>query len=96
MHVLHLIALGLVFIAGRGVFLYFRPWRPCRWCRPGGLLGGSLLAQMAGHRPEQRKRGRHCWRCKGKGKKETRRWGAWHVHKVKDSLIRAWQERGLD
>jgi hypothetical protein len=33
-----------------------------------------------------------CWRCKGT--KLTRRFGAYHVHKVKLSLIQAWDERG--
>ena len=39
------------------------------------------------------KKGR-CWRCKGR--KLTRRPGAYHVHKVKLSLLRAWTERGSD
>jgi hypothetical protein len=92
-HVLDLIALVLVLILGRGIFLYFRPWRECRWCRPGGVLGGSWLARLAGHEPKRRPK-RGCWRCSRR--RQTRRWGAWHVHKVKDSLIRAWQERGMD
>lgn len=37
------------------------------------------------------RRGRSCWRCKGT--KLTRRLGAYHVHKVKLSLIQAWEER---
>jgi len=83
----------LAVIAGRAVFLYFRPWRPCRWCRPGGLLGGSILAALAGHEAKPRRR-RSCWRCHGR--KLTRRWGAWHVHKTRLSLIQAWEERGDD
>jgi len=86
-------AVVLVVIAGRAVFLHFWPCRPCRWCRPGGLLGGSLPAQMAGVKPEHRRK-RRCWRCKGT--KLTRRWGAFHVHKVKLSLLQAWDERGPD
>jgi len=74
-------------------FLYFKPYRACRWCRPGGLLGGSLPARLAGHKPKP-KRGRRCWRCRGR--KLTRRWGAWHVHKAKESLAQAWSERGAD
>jgi len=45
-------------------------------------------------RNQHRRRGRRCWRCKGT--RLTRRWGAWHAHKIKDSLVRAWQERGAD
>lgn len=83
-------AVVLVLIAGRAAFLHFWPYRPCRWCRPGGLLGGSLPARMAGVKPARRRK-RRCWRCKGT--KLTRRWGAFHVHKVKLSLIQAWDER---
>lgn len=83
----------LVVIAGRAVFLHFKPYRPCRWCRPGGLLGGSLPARLAGAGPGRRRK-RRCWRCKGT--KLTRRWGAFHVHKVKLSLLQAWDERGPD
>jgi hypothetical protein len=50
---------------------------------------------------------RECWWCKGTGRarwrpglcfrchghKLTRRLGAYHVHKVKQSLIQAWDER---
>ena len=86
-------AVVLVLIAGRAVFLHFWPYRPCRWCRPGGLLGGSLPARPAGVKPERRRK-RRCRRCKGT--KLTRRWGAFHVHKVKLSLIQAWNERRSD
>jgi hypothetical protein len=85
-------AVVLLAILGRAAFMYFKPYRPCRWCRPGGLLGGSLPARLAGHKPKRRRRG--CWRCKGR--KLTRRWGAYHVHKVKLSLLQAWDERGSD
>jgi hypothetical protein len=88
-----LAAFVLLLILGRGVFVYFWPYRECRWCRPGGLLGGSVPARMAGHQPGRRRK-RHCWRCRGT--KLTRRLGAWHTHKVKDSLVRAWEERGTD
>jgi hypothetical protein len=86
-------AVILVAIAGRAAFLHFWPYRPCRWCRPGGLLGGSLPARLAGVKPARRRK-RRCWRCRGT--KLTRRWGAFHVHKVKLSLLQAWDERGSD
>jgi len=38
-----------------------------------------------------RRWGRRCWRCRGT--KLTRRLGARQVHKVKLSLLQAWQER---
>lgn len=40
-------------------------------------------------RGKPRRRG--CWRCNGK--RLTRRFGAYHVHKVKLSLLQAWDER---
>jgi hypothetical protein len=92
-HVIEVAAVVLVIIAGRAVFLHFKPYRTCRWCRPGGLLGGSLPARLAGVKPAARRR-RRCWRCKNT--KLTRRWGAFHVHHVKLSLIQAWDERGSD
>jgi hypothetical protein len=91
MSILHLIALGLVVVLGRLVFAYYCPFRECRWCRPGGVAGGSVPGRLAGHQPKQRQRKRRCWRCKGT--KLTRRWGAWHAHKVRDSLIRAREEQ---
>jgi hypothetical protein len=92
MTVLTLIAFVLLAILGRGVFLLVRPYRTCRRCRPGGLLGGSLPAIAAGVKPVRRRRGR-CWRCKGT--RQTRRWGAFHVHKVKLSLLQAWGREGV-
>jgi len=77
-------------LAGRGVFVYLKPYRTCRWCRPGGLADGTWLARHLADPPARRKRGR-CWRCKGT--RLTRRFGAWHMHKIKDSLVRAWEER---
>jgi hypothetical protein len=35
--------------------------------------------------------GRRCWRCKGA--RRTRRLGARQAHKVKLSLLQAWEER---
>jgi hypothetical protein len=93
MHVIEtgfeLAAAILLAVLGRAVFVYFRPWRECRWCRPGGLLGGSLPARIGGHEPRP-KRGRRCWRCKRT--KLTRRLGAKQMHKVKLSLRQAWEE----
>jgi hypothetical protein len=89
---LHLIAFGLLAILGRGIFVFLAPVRKCRWCRPGGLIGGSIVAWLAGHEPPPRRRRRRgCWRCGGH--QLTRRWGAYHMHKVKLSLIQAWEER---
>lgn len=90
-HALQVAAVVLLAVLGRGVFLHYFPYRECRWCRPGGLAGGSLPARMAGAKPGKRRR-RGCWRCKGT--RQTRRWGAYHVHKVKLSLLQAWDERG--
>ena len=38
----------------------------------------------------RRRRRRNCWRCKGIG--QTRRWGAWHTHKLVLALREAWAE----
>lgn len=65
-------AIVLLAITGRAVFVYFSPYRECRWCR-------------------NRRRGRRCWRCKGT--RRTRRFGARQVHKVRLSLLQAWDER---
>ena len=80
-------------IVGRAAYVYARPYRTCRWCRPGGLIGGSLPARLAGYRAGPRRRTR-CWRCKRT--RLTRRLGAYHMHKVRDSLARAWEERGSE
>lgn len=87
---LELLAVILLATLGRAVFLYFCPYRQCRWCRPGGLIGGSIPARLAGHEPRTR-RPRRCWRCKGT--RLTRRLGARHVHRVRLSLGQAWNER---
>ena len=85
-------AVVLLVILGRAVLVFFSPYRECRWCRPGGLIGGSLPARIAGHEPgRRRRRGRSCWRCRRT--KQTRRLGAKHVHKVRLSLLQAWEER---
>jgi len=67
----------LLFTALYALFLLFKPYRKCRWCAK-----DSLLSRLPG-------RGL-CWRCHGH--KVTRRFGAYHVHKVKLSLIQAWDE----
>lgn len=61
-------------VLGRAVFVHFKPYRDCRWCKGTG----------------RRKGRRRCWRCKGR--RLTRRLGAYHVHKIKLSLLQAWQE----
>ena len=82
-------------VLGRVTFAHFRPYRTCRWCRPGGLIGGSIPFRMAaaraGYEPSRRRK-RGCWRCKGT--RLTRHLGAYHVHKVRLALIRAREERG--
>lgn len=75
--------------AGYALFVFLKPYRQCRWCRPGSLLGGSVLATLARHKPRPRKP-RRCWRCKGH--RLTRRLGAYHVHKVRQSLGLAFEE----
>jgi hypothetical protein len=92
-HIIELAAIVLVVIAGRAAFLHFWPYRPCRWCRKGGLIRGSWPAVLLGVKPGKRRR-RRCWRCGNT--KLTRRWGAFQVHHVKLSLIHAWNERGAD
>jgi hypothetical protein len=77
-------------LPGLLLFAYVKPYRTCRWCRPGGLIRGSVIARMAGHEPKRRRR-RGCWRCKGT--KLTRRLGAKQVHKVKLALLQARDER---
>lgn len=83
-------AFALLAVLSRAVFLYFRPERACRWCRPGGLIRGSLIGRLI--EPELKpRRKRSCWRCK-----TTRRYwrlGARHVHELKLSMQQAWDER---
>jgi hypothetical protein len=66
-------AVVLLAVLAWAVFVHFRPYRECRWCR------------------NRRRPGRRCWRCKGT--RLTRRLGAQQVHKVKLSLLQAWEER---
>ena len=88
---LHLIALILLAILGPLVCVYFCTHRECRHCRPGGLIGGSLPARLAGHEPRpRRRRKRLCLRCGGQ--QLTRRWGAYHMQKLKLSLLEAWED----
>jgi hypothetical protein len=90
MRVLEMVAVILLAVAGRAVFVYFSPYRTCRWCRSGGLVGGSLLARIGGHQPRA-KRKRGCWRCRGT--RLTRRLGAKQAHKTRISLQQGWEER---
>jgi hypothetical protein len=82
-----LIILGLVL--GYLTWVHGHAYRECRWCRKGGLTGGSVAARVAGHKPGRRRRGR-CWRCHGR--RLTRRWAAWATHKLAVSLREAWGE----
>jgi len=83
---------GLVLLAvlARAVFVYCSPYRGCRWCRPGGLYFGSVPARIIGHKRRPRRK-RRCWRCKGS--RQTRRIGARTAHKIRLSLLQAWEER---
>jgi hypothetical protein len=87
---LELVAVILLAVLGRAVFLYFSPYRQCRWWSGGGVVGGRVFSRAAGHRPRPRRK-RRCRRCKGT--RLTRRLGAKRVHKVKLSLHQAWEER---
>lgn len=60
------------------------PPHPLDLRRDGAVVPGPLITAGRTER-------RGCWRCKGS--RRTRRWGAYHVHKVKDSVGRAWGER---
>ena len=59
------------------------------------VLGWLVFVFFNPHRPcrwcKNRKRPRRCWRCHGH--REYFRLGAGLAHKVKLSLIEAWQER---
>lgn len=78
--ILGAIAVCLLGVLAWGVFVFFKPYRPCTWCDGKGMRG--------------KRRKRRCWRCKGK--RDIRRIGAKQVHKLKLSLIQAWDERGDD
>ena len=89
----HLVVAILAVLLGRVLWTFIKPYRMCRWCRPGGLIGGSILFRLAGTSVPLRRRSRGtCWRCKGR--RLTRRLGAYHAHKLRLSLIQAWAERG--
>jgi len=89
----HLVIAALAVVLGRVLWAFIKPYRTCRWCRPGGLIGGSVPFRLAGYKPGPR-RNAQCWRCKGR--RLTRRLGAYHAHKLRLSLIQAWDERGSD
>jgi hypothetical protein len=86
-------AVVLLAVLARAVLVYFKPYRQCRWCRPGGLIGGSAAGRLAGRKPKRPGR-RSCWRCKGS--RFTRRLGAKQVHKTRLAAVEAWAERGSD
>ena len=58
------------------------------------ILGWAVFAYFSPYRECRWCKGRkgRCWRCKGS--RRTRRPGAWAVHKVRLSLLQAWDERG--
>jgi hypothetical protein len=60
-----------------------------------GVLGWSVFVLCSPYREcrwcANRRRMRRCWRCKGT--RLTYRLGARRVHKVKLSLLQAWNER---
>lgn len=70
------------------------PYRACRWCRPGGLVGGSwpgrIVASVTKAERKDRKRKRRCRRCKNT--RQVRRLGAKQVHRVKVVLTEQWHE----
>jgi hypothetical protein len=76
-HVLDGLAVLLVLIAARGLFVLFWPYTTCGWCKD----------RRARPRPWNRRR---CWFCQNT--RMRRRIGAGLVHKVKLSLIQAYQE----
>jgi hypothetical protein len=71
------LAVVLVLIAARGLFVLILPYRECGWCSD----------RREHPRPWNRRR---CWFCQNTRKR--RRIGAKTVHKVKLSLIQAYQE----
>ena len=87
----------LLAVLARLAWVHVHEYRKCRWCRAGGLVGGSLPARLAGYEPpRKRRRGLLWWRpasCpRCRGIRQTRRWGAWHTHKLALSLREAWAE----
>jgi hypothetical protein len=74
----HPVVAAVLGVIGWLVFVHNSPYRTCRWCRK----------RRDGKRWPCRRR---CWRCRNT--RETRRLGAYRIHKVKDSLIQAWNER---
>jgi hypothetical protein len=44
---LELVAVILLAVLGRAVFLYFSPYRQCRWWRRRGTVGGRAVAAAA-------------------------------------------------
>jgi hypothetical protein len=80
-HITGALAVLLVLIAVRGLFVLIWPYKTCGWCKN----------RRQHPRPWNR---RGCWFCGST--RMRRRLGAGLVHKVKLSLIQAWDERGSD
>jgi hypothetical protein len=87
----------LLAVLVRLAWVHSHEYRGCRWCRRGGLVGGSLPVRLAGYKPPRRRRRGLLWwrpascpRCRGI--RLTRRWGAWHTHKLALALREAWAE----
>lgn len=76
-HVLDILAVLLGLAAVRSLFVLFLPYKDCGWCKD----------RRAYPRPWNRGR---CWFCHGT--RLRRRLGAGLVHKIKLSLIQAYQE----
>jgi hypothetical protein len=61
-----------------------------------GIVGWLVFAYVSPYREcrwcRGKRKGRRCWRCHGR--KQVRRLGAYHIHKVRQSIRQAWDERG--
>lgn len=89
----HPVVAVIAALAARALYAWIRPYRTCRWCRPGGLIGGSWIIRQAGYRPRRKPGSSRCWRCRNH--RLTRRLGAYHVHKLRLSLVQAWAEQKI-
>ena len=80
-HIAEVAGVLLLAVLGRGLAVLIWPYKDCGWCK------------NRKEHPRPWNRGR-CWFCHGS--RLRRRLGAGLVHKVKLSLIQAWNERGPD
>ena len=59
------------------------------------ILGWSVFVLISPYREcrwcKDKRRGRRCWRCKGR--RDVRRLGAGLVHKIRLAIRQAWAER---